>query len=489
MTLNAIEDVERLKRINTALMDRVESVMDQQGNSFSLFQTAISLEGQVRRRTDELTSALRGVEKINNELADAKEAAEVANQSKTRFLAAASHDVLQPLNAALLSVSVLADLQTNPKGVALVNQVQHALETMNELLGTLLDISRLDAGVTLPIIEDVSLGDIFAGLESDFAPIAERRNLALRFRPTDIHVASDRTMLRRILQNLVSNGLSYTTEGGVLVGIRKRSDSVIIQVTDTGKGIPPRLKQAVFEEFYRGEADNNAQENTGAGLGLGLSIVKRMAAALEHELTMRSSEKSGTVFQLQVPMADAAVSDVSTLAALEKPKLMRGGINGKRVLLLENEPSVIDAMTALFDAWKCEIAIATNMQEALDTLNDTAWIPDLIVADQHLNQNLSPGDGFNRFVLFYSSQRSHLDAQQENRQSAVNESGRPVRRTRPRPCFNRIGKCTVKWKRRLSPQPFVPMRSSRCGALSRGPSHCRHAPGLDDAVSILRSSP
>lgn len=386
MNLDAIDDVNRLKRINKALLNRVESVMDQQGNAFSLFQTAINLEGQVRRRTDELTTALRRVEGANEELAEAVEIAELANRSKTRFLAAASHDVLQPLNAALLSISVLSDLQTTQKGKDLVLQVERSLDTMNELLGTLLDISRLDAGVVQPIVEPVLLGPILESLKSDFAPIADKKNLRLRFRPSGLAVRSDRTILRRILQNLVSNGLRYTSSGGVLVGVRQRRGVALVQVSDTGRGIAESLQQAVFEEFHRGEIASGDLAEGGAGLGLGLSIVKRMATTLDHRLTLVSKVGSGTRFQLALPIAKAPVVPVAMSTVPGRARKGVATLAGKRILLLENEQAVIEAMTTLLTAWGCEVAVATTVQESIEALSDTAWLPDLVIADQHLNE-------------------------------------------------------------------------------------------------------
>ena len=180
MPLNDIQDIERLKKINAALVSRVERSMDQQGNAFSLFQTAISLENRVRMRTEELHAALRRLEQSNLALSAAKENAEYANLSKTRFLAAASHDVLQPLNAAHLSISALAELQTSTEGKKLVRQVERSLQTMEDLLHTLLDISKLDAGVVEPEITDVSLETLFSALRSDFQQVAEMKGLTFR---------------------------------------------------------------------------------------------------------------------------------------------------------------------------------------------------------------------------------------------------------------------------------------------------------------------
>ncbi len=386
MRLEEINDPERLKRINEALMNRVETVLDQQGNSFSLFQTALSLEGQVKRRTDELTNALRRLEKSNSELGLAKEAAEQANQSKTSFLAAASHDILQPLNAALLSVSVLGDLQTTDQGKALSLQVERSLETMNALLKTLLDISRLDAGVMQPSIETIPLDDVFDSLVSDFGPIATSKNLRLIFRPGGLAVASDNTMLRRILQNLVSNALRYTSRGGVLVGVRRRSSLACIEVHDTGQGIAENLRSDIFEEFHRGDVPVGRTESSGAGLGLGLSIVKRMAASLNHRLELESQVGRGSIFRLYAPMRDP--EPIAPEPVLPTSRGIIGGdLRGTRVLLLENDVDVADAMVRLLQSWHCEPVLAASASEAMVATDADGWQPDLIIADQHLDED------------------------------------------------------------------------------------------------------
>ncbi|TPI27733.1 response regulator [Mesorhizobium sp. B3-1-6] len=382
MPLRDINDLERLKKINAALVSRVERSMDQQGNAFSLFQTAISLENRVRNRTEELHATLRRLEQSNIDLSEAKENAELANLSKTRFLAAASHDVLQPLNAAHLSVSALAEVQASEEGRKLVRQVERSLETMEDLLRTLLDISKLDAGVVQPEVVDVSLEALFSSLRSDFLPEAEKKSLSLKFRPVNVVVRSDRTLLRRILQNILSNALRYTRSGGVLVGTRHRGDIIRIDVADTGCGIPEDQREAVFEEFHRGTSTLNNAELAG-GLGLGLAIVRRMAAALGHPITFSSKVGRGTIFHIDVPVGMATAEPAMAAADMERP---RGyGLFGTRVLLVENDMEVLSAMTSLLERWQCLVRAATSTDDALDLLGDTAWVPDIIIADQHLD--------------------------------------------------------------------------------------------------------
>lgn len=382
MALEDIQDVERLRKINAALISRVERSMDQQGNAFSLFQTAINLENRVRSRTEELRSTLRRLEQSNGALVAAKESAEQANQSKTRFLAAASHDVLQPLNAAHLSVSALAEIQTTDEGRTLVRQVERSLETMEDLLRTLLDISKLDAGVVKPELTDVALEPLLASIIGDFQPLATRKGIRLRTRAGGAVVRSDRTLLRRILQNIVSNAVRYTMKGGVLVGVRKRGDRVRIDVVDTGCGIPDDQREAVFEEFHRGPVALDSEMSSG-GLGLGLSIVRRMAEALDHPIGFTSRIGRGTIFRLELPAVQTGpVEAPAPSSDGEKP---RGyGLFGTRVLLVENDPALCQAMVALLEKWQCEVKAAANASETMAHLGDTGWTPDVVIADQHL---------------------------------------------------------------------------------------------------------
>lgn len=384
MTTYQIDDVERLQRINEALVNRVERAMDQQQNAFSLFQTAISLDGQVRRRTDELTSTMRRLEKSNVELEREKEVSENANLSKTRFLAAASHDVLQPLNAAQLTVSALADLQTTQKGKDLVGQIERSLETMDELLRTLLDISKLDAGVVVPKLQSVSLREVIDSLVSDFRPEIEKKGLELITSVADVAVHSDRTMLRRILQNLMANAIRYTSEGEIRVSAGQEGDLVAIEVSDTGCGIAEAEKEQIFEEFQRGA--NPAGGSNEAGLGLGLAIVRRLVLMLEHGISFTSVPGEGSHFTIK-----AKPAEVDALAPPRKPVAGRtlplGGLSGTKVMLLENEASVTAAMEALLTNWGCEIRNAAASVEAFAQLDKDDWMPDLIIADQQLDSS------------------------------------------------------------------------------------------------------
>lgn len=403
--VDSIDDLDQLRLINRALMNRVESAMDQQGNAFSLFQTAINLEGQVKRRTDELTATLRSLEKSNIALAAAKEASEAADRSKTRFLAAASHDVLQPLNAAILSVSALSELQTTPRGKQLARQVERSLETMNELLGTLLDISKLDAGVVRPSFGPVPVMPLFESLMSDFAPIAAQKGLHLRFLKTDCIVRSDRTMLRRILQNLISNSLRYTREGGVVIGAVVRGEEVDIQIADTGCGIPPAHFSRVFDEFYRCRPASQGEEEEAAGLGLGLSIVHRMVSALSHDIRFSSREGRGTRFHVMAQRIIAQQWPERPEAPVSvKPPQPARGLSGRKILLIENDLSVMEAMQSLLTSWGCVVYAAASAENAAAILGDTDAMPDMIIADQQLDHG-ELGTNVVENIFYYTGKR------------------------------------------------------------------------------------
>jgi len=253
-----------------------------------------TLERRVRERTGELT-------RLNAELGRAKAEADDANASKTRFIAAASHDILQPLNAARLYVTSLIERQRQNDNESedgdLVQNIDASLEAVEEIFAALLDISRLDTGAMQPEMSDFRIDELLQRLDVEFAPLARAKGLALKFMPCALAVRSDRRLLRRLLQNLVSNAIKYTPAGGVLVGCRRRGPRLRIEVYDTGIGIPQSKRRAVFKEFHR--LDQGAR--VARGVGLGLSIVERIARVLDCEVVLRSNVGRGSRFSIEVP--------------------------------------------------------------------------------------------------------------------------------------------------------------------------------------------
>ena len=337
----------------------------------------------LERRVDERTAELQ---RLNAELARAKNEADEANLSKTRFLAAASHDILQPLNAARLYASSLTE-GANEIGAEeradLARNVNLSLEAVEEILSALLDISRLDAGATRPEISDVPVADLMRMLEIEFAAVARAKGLDLKFVPTRLAVRTDRRLMRRLLQNLVSNALKYTVEGRVLVGCRRISGAARIEVWDTGLGIPPEQQRAVFAEFHR--LDQGAR--VARGLGLGLSIVERLGRVLDHPLGLSSRPGKGSVFSVAAPLGRAAAETRGEPGAPE-PAAAGEPLNGLKVLAIDNEPRVLEGMRVLLGRWGCVVATAHGLAEARAALSGFG-APDVIIADYHLDT----GDG------------------------------------------------------------------------------------------------
>jgi Na+/proline symporter/signal transduction histidine kinase len=330
-----------------------------------------TLEMRVRERTTELT-------RLNAELARAKADAEEANVSKTRFLAAASHDILQPLNAARLYVTSLIERQRGPEDAKLIANIDASLEAVEEIFGALLDISRLDTGAMRPDLANFRIEEILRQLEVEFTPLAREKGLDLTFAPCSLAVRSDRRLLRRLLQNLVSNAIKYTPSGRVLVGCRRKGDALRIEVYDTGLGIPQSKKQVIFREFQR--LDEGAK--VARGLGLGLSIVERIARVLNHKVAVRSTVGRGSRFSVAVPLASAAES---SRPSRELPSVDRMQFIGTAVLCIDNEPKVLDGMETLLGGWGCRVLKAADLSTALATVAEARLALDGILIDYHLD--------------------------------------------------------------------------------------------------------
>ncbi len=345
----------------------------------ALAATNETLEQRVLDRTNEL-------ERLNRELATAKAAADDANLSKTRFLAAASHDILQPLNAARLYATSLSEqmrggaAQGGAQTVKLAENVDASLEAVEEILTALLDISRLDAGAMTAEMTALRLEDVFRQLAIEFEPLAKAKSLELQFIRSSLSVRSDRRLLRRLLQNFISNAIKYTPKGRVLVGARRRGDGrVRIEVWDTGLGIPEESRADVFREFARLEP----AQRSAPGLGLGLSIVERLARVLESDLGLRSSVGSGSVFFVDIPLSPATWSEPEPVAREAAPA--PATLAGLAICAIDNEPRILDGMRIMLEGWGCAVVIAASRAEAIAALDAAAMRPDAAVVDYHLD--------------------------------------------------------------------------------------------------------
>jgi Na+/proline symporter/signal transduction histidine kinase/CheY-like chemotaxis protein len=329
-----------------------------------------NLERRVRERTMEL-------EHLNAELAKAKSAAEAANLSKTRFLAAASHDILQPLNAARLYVTSLVERESRSEEAQLVANIDASLEAVEDILSALLEISRLDAGAMKPEMTTFRVDELLRRLEFDFAPLAHNQDLDLTVMPCSLNIRSDRRLLRRLLQNLISNAIKYTPTGRVLVGCRRRGERLRIDVFDTGIGIPPDKRHAVFAEFHR--LDRGAK--VARGLGLGLSIVERIARVLDHTIALASQVDRGTHFSVEVPIAPTELGE----ARQPEARIDHGRFTKIPVLCIDNDPKILDGMATLLRGWGCETFQAPDLPGAVATLRAVGKSPGGLLVDYHLD--------------------------------------------------------------------------------------------------------
>lgn len=376
-------ELRKLRKINKVLMDRVERDMDAQGGSaFSLFQTAITLEGKVSERTAELTCL---TQRLLHEISVRREAeaalllakaeAEQANVGKTRFLAAASHDLHQPLNAARLFLGALGDEVAEGRPRALVERVEAALQTVSELIDTLLDISKLDAGAWKAEPANFPVGPLLARLADEYGPQAEACGLELRAVRCGAILHTDRPLFERLLRNLISNAIRYTEEGRILIGCRRRGGFLRVEVWDTGIGIPDDQLGRIFEEF--GQLGNNPRRED-KGVGLGLAIVDRIVRLLGLRLDVASRPGHGSCFGVTAGLA--AAPDPPRPAARAAP-LMQGGLEGRTVALVESDPDAMAAIAALLAGWDCHAVTAPSTEALLAALDEGGGAPDLILAD------------------------------------------------------------------------------------------------------------
>lgn len=339
-----------------------------------LIDAKLTLEQRVQERTGELEAALQAQQ-------DAKRLAEEANATKTRFVAAASHDLLQPLNAARLFASTLEERSSDPEVLELAGRIDSSMRAAEEVLDDMLDIARLESGTMRAEVTDFAVAEAFEHLERQFAALAARRGLRLRFTKPRYRVRSDRVLLRRVLQNLVSNALRYTQRGGVLVACRRRDSHVELQVWDTGPGIAEQHQRAIFDEFRRLDRPSPWGEK---GLGLGLSICDRIGRLLGLELGVRSTPGRGSVFTVCVPLS-TSIEDTPAPAPAQATASTPASLVGLTVLCIDNEPEILAGMGALMSRWGLKVLTAANASEAREAAE--RHVPDIVLADYRL------GDG------------------------------------------------------------------------------------------------
>ncbi|QQR38543.1 ATP-binding response regulator [Devosia rhizoryzae] len=338
-----------------------------------LEQVNQTLERRVGERTALLTQ-------VNRELELARAKADAANHDKTRFLAAASHDLLQPLNAARLYTSTLIERAKSTGFAELANSIEASLTAVEDIMSALLDISRIDSGALKPQPAAMQAQDLLKKTEVEFAPLARERSISLRIVPTRANVLADRSLVGRIVQNLVSNAIKYTPIGGkVLVGLRRRGNRWRLDVIDAGIGFNKDQQRLVFAEFSRLERGARMAQ----GLGLGLSIVQRLVTALGLTLEVDSVEGRGSRFSLYLPAARNARVEGQKEAPLAEAGF---GTLDLKVLCVDNEIAILEAMEGLLSHWGCDVRTALSLKQIDRERLLEGWYPDLVLMDYHLDQ-------------------------------------------------------------------------------------------------------
>ncbi|MEP7062297.1 MAG: ATP-binding protein [Betaproteobacteria bacterium] len=312
----------------------------------------------------------------------ARTAAEAANRAKSQLLAAASHDLRQPLHALALFLAALAARTSGTELALLVANVERSAASLDAQFDQLLDLSRLEANAFTPERTRVALAPLFARLRDEFAPQAGARHLDMRFANTTLTVESDPALLARILRNLIGNALRYTQSGGVIVGARRRGDSVGIDVFDTGPGISAQDRERIFDEFFQIATLADAPQG-GRGTGLGLAIVKRFATLLGHEVSVTSRIGHGARFRVVCRGAGRRTpAQVRIAGSVRAPPAAT--LAGALVAVIDDDESAIEGMRALFGAWGARVAGGTHAAAVLEALGALESYPDLIIADLRL---------------------------------------------------------------------------------------------------------
>ncbi len=319
-----------------------------------------------------------------DQLTEQKEKAEQANVSKTKFLASASHDMRQPIHAMGLFLGVLEERLEKEDQKVIVQKIQKSSNALGGLLDSLLDISKLDAGVIKVSPEVFSLNNLFDALNNEFQALAKEKNLQIKFVDTKLWVNSDYRILERIMRNLISNAIRYTESGRILVACRRYQGRTLVAVYDTGIGIPENKMQDIFREFYQ---LHNPERDRSKGLGLGLAIVERMAKLLDMPLYIKSSAGTGSVFgfvlpAVQVASPEATATKTKTVAA---PEVLY--FDGKTVLVVDDEEEICDSLSELLRNWHCDVVIAASGNGAVRALQKNKKRLDIMLVDYRLRDN------------------------------------------------------------------------------------------------------
>ncbi|EEY98141.1 sensory box histidine kinase/response regulator [Vibrio sp. RC586] len=367
------------------VLKQAESERHQAEFHRKLKKSYVTLEKRFEQRATELqnlnnqlNAEINERERIQNRLLEAKREAEQANESKTKFLAAISHDLLQPLNAAQLFIGSLEAKVTDTETQQIVHALSTSVTDVVSLIASLVDISKLDAGAIIPDKQPFMLGELLSNLANEFHEQASANSLKFRYVPISAMVHSDSLLIARVVRNLVNNAIRYTPKGKVLLGCRRTSMGVRIDVYDTGVGIPEDKQTVIFQEFKRLDARPSFK---GTSLGLGLAIVEKIGRVLEHPITLHSSIGKGSRFSITLPYAEAQpLMDTPTANVI----LNQNVFFGKHVLVVDNDEAICRGMHALLSEWGCHVYTYTSLKRLPTHFSSTQPL-DLLIVDYHLD--------------------------------------------------------------------------------------------------------
>ncbi|WP_047044772.1 PAS domain-containing hybrid sensor histidine kinase/response regulator [Vibrio mexicanus] len=379
-----------------------------------------TLEERVHARTQEL-------EQLNKQLVSATQRSERESQSKSRFLAAVSHDLMQPLNAARLFASSLSEVAQEQEVKKLSAHIESALGAAEDLIGDLLDISRLESGKLDINVHAFAVRDVLNNLDAEFSALAKQQGIQFEMIPSSLFVQSDPKLLRRVIQNFLTNAFRYSPKGKVVLGVRRVNDQVSIEVWDNGMGIDEDKQQEIFEEFTRG-----SQIRSDQGLGLGLAISKGIAHVLEHTISMRSWPEQGSVFSITLPRANEPQA-VPVVA----PAAQVSDLSHLKVLCVDNEQEILVGMENLLARWGCDVQTSLDLVESLKIL-EKGWIPDVILSDYRLDNGrtglevlqqcrLRLGDSFKGVIISADRTPDMLEGIQSNGFSFIPKPVKPLK--------------------------------------------------------------
>ncbi|MDC5855165.1 hybrid sensor histidine kinase/response regulator [Vibrio europaeus] len=387
-----------------------------------------TLEERVQERTQEL-------EQLNKKLVSATQRSEHESQSKSRFLAAVSHDLMQPLNAARLFASSLSEVAKEPETQQLSQHIESALGAAEDLIGDLLDISRLESGKLDINVHGFAINDVLSNLNAEFSALAKQQGIEFTMIPSQLLVQSDPKLLRRVVQNFLTNAFRYSPKGKVALGVRRVGGQARIDVWDNGMGIDEDKQQEIFEEFNRG-----TQVRSDQGLGLGLAISKGIAHVLGHQITMRSWPGKGSVFSITLARSEKALEPVKA-----EPASSTSDLSHLKVLCVDNETDILVGMETLLGRWGCDVRTAVDLVNSLQAIEET-WVPDVILSDYRLDNGrtglevlqqcrLRLGDSFIGVIISADRTDDMLDGIKSNGFSFI---PKPVKPLKLRAVLNRV---------------------------------------------------